>query len=57
MKIEVINIVDQDDGGAIVTVDMDGAMVRAMVKIGLLKVLIDSANAVIEEHGETEVSE
>lgn len=50
MKIEVLEIVEQEDGGVIMSVDMDDEMIIAMAKIGLLKVLTDAAEASIKEH-------
>lgn len=51
MKIEVVEIKDVDDGGALVTVDMDYEMILAMAKVGLVRVLTDAARTSIEEHG------
>lgn len=51
MKIEVLNIVELDDGGGVMTVEMDSEMISAMAKIGLLKVLTDAAEQTIKEHG------
>ena len=50
MNIEVINVVDLDDGGAVMTIEMDSEMISAMAKIGLMKVLTDAAEQTIKEH-------
>lgn len=51
MNLEVINVVDTDDGGAVMTLELDAEMLFAMAKIGLMKVLTDAAAQTIEEHG------
>lgn len=50
MKLEVLNIVAEDDGSALMTVDMDNELLVALAKIGLLKVLTDAAEKTIKEH-------
>lgn len=50
MKIDVVAINVLDDGGAMMTVDMDDEMLVAMAKIGLLKVLTDAAEQSIKDH-------
>lgn len=51
MKIDVVAINVLDDGGAMMTVDMDDEMLVAMAKIGLLKVLTDATEQAIMDHG------
>lgn len=50
-KIEVLSVEDNSDGSMIVKFDMSQDMVHAFTKIGLIKVLRDSAEKAIEEHG------
>lgn len=50
MNIEVINVVDLDDGGAVMTVEMDRETLVTMAKIGLMKVLTEAAEKTIKEH-------
>jgi hypothetical protein len=52
MKIEVVNIVEQCEDGAMMIIDMDRAALEAMAKIGLLKVLTDAAEQAIVDHAE-----
>lgn len=53
MKLEVLSMDDQDDGSAIITVDMDREMLRALARIGLLKLLEEEAKRVIDSAGES----
>jgi len=46
-KIEILEITDNDDGSANVTLEMDHDAVMIFAKIGLLKVLTDTANDVL----------
>jgi hypothetical protein len=48
-KIEVVSVNENEDGSMSVTFDMDQESVIAFAKIGLLKVLIDSAKDVLGE--------
>jgi len=48
-KIEVVSVNENEDGSMSVTFDMDQEFVIAFAKIGLLKVLIDSAKDVLGE--------
>jgi hypothetical protein len=48
-KIEVVSVNENEDGSMSVTFDMDQESVIAFAKIGLLKVLIDSAKDVLKE--------
>ena len=50
MNIEVINVVDLDDGGAVMTVDLDREALLALAKSGLIKILIEAAEQTIGEH-------
>lgn len=50
MKMDVVAINVLDDGGAMMTIDMDDETLVAMAKIGLLKVLIDAAEQAIKDH-------
>ena len=50
MKMDVVAVNVLDDGGAMMTVDMDAEMLVAMAKIGLLKVLTDAAEQSIKDH-------
>lgn len=49
---DIINIEDQEDGSAIMSVNLSQEELVTFAKIGLLKVLTDSANDAIAEHGE-----
>lgn len=51
MELQVISIADEEDGGATLTLDMDRETLLAFAKVGIVKVLTDEANRVIEEHG------
>lgn len=46
--IEIVDMKDLEDGGALVTFEMDHESTILFAKIGLLKVLTDAANKVIE---------
>ena len=48
-QIEVISVVENEDGSMNVTFDMDQESVIAFAKIGLLKVLVDAAKDVLNE--------
>lgn len=50
MNIEVINIVDLDDGGAVMTVDLDREALLALAKSGLIKILVEAAEQTIKNH-------
>ena len=52
MKFDVVEVSDKQDGGAVMTFDMDRETLVAFAKIGLLKVLTDEAERVIREHEE-----
>ena len=40
--IQIVKIVDDPDGGATVTVEMNGAACMVFIKVGLLKAITDS---------------
>ena len=48
-QIEVVSVVENEDGSMNVTFDMDQESVVAFAKIGLLKVLVDAAKEVLNE--------
>lgn len=48
-QIEVVSVVENEDGSMNVTFDMDQESVVAFAKIGLLKVLVDAAKDVLNE--------
>lgn len=52
MKIEVINLFDTDDGGAVMTIDLDGEALMALAKLGLMGALLSAAEQTIKEHAE-----
>jgi hypothetical protein len=47
--IEVVSVVENEDGSMSVTFDMDQESMKAFAKIGLLKVLMDHANETLKE--------
>jgi hypothetical protein len=51
MNMDITNISDNEDGSVTVTLDIDYESLKAFASIGILKVLSDEANRVIEEHG------
>jgi hypothetical protein len=50
MKIEFVDSHDNNDGGATFTFDLDNEALVVFAKIGLLTVLKEEANKVVEEH-------
>ena len=54
-KIEVDDFIDNDDGSAIVSFNLGPEAMKTFVEIGLLKVLKDSANRVLEDEIDTNV--
>lgn len=48
MTIKVLDIIDQEDGSAILSVDMDETTLKQLASIGLLKLITDAANEVID---------
>ena len=57
MKIEVVEIVDQEDGGALIKFDMDNEAVLMFAKIGLLQCLTETAEAAKKTHGTEELED
>lgn len=56
-RIEVLGITDNDDDSATVTLEMDHDAVMIFARIGLLKVLTDTANDVIKASEEDGIDE
>jgi hypothetical protein len=54
-KVEVDDFIDNDDGSAIVSFNLGPEAMKTFVEIGLLKVLKDSANRVLEDEIDTNV--
>jgi len=52
-KMEITKIVDNEDGTATVMFDMDWDSVRAFTKIGLMQVLVEAAQGMIEQDEES----
>lgn len=50
-NIEVVEVIDNEDGSCRIVFDVDHAAIMKFAKIGLLKVLIDSAKLAEIEHG------
>jgi hypothetical protein len=50
MKIEVVEIIENEDGSANIQFDMSSEAILAFAKIGLLHSLTDAANASAKEH-------
>ena len=48
-QIEVVSVVENDDGSMNVTFDMDHESVIAFAKVGQLKVLTDAAKDILNE--------
>jgi hypothetical protein len=57
MNMDITNISDNEDGSVTVTLDIDYESLKAFASIGILKVLSDEANRVIEEHVQEERSD
>lgn len=57
MKIEVVEIVDKEDGGALVKFDMSSEAILMFAKIGLLQCLTETAEAAKELHGSEELDD
>lgn len=51
MNITVESVTEHDDGSATVIFNMSNEATQIFAKIGLLKVLTDSANEALSEHG------
>lgn len=47
MTLKVLDVKDQEDGSAIISVDMDETTLKQLASIGLLKLISDAANEVI----------
>ena len=56
-QIEVISFTENEDGSANVVFKLDKKSVEIFVKIGLLKVLTDEANRVLDENQETSIDD
>ena len=52
-KVEVISIEDQVDGSAIVSFEMDSETIMHFAKKGLYQALVDAANKIEDEHGDS----
>lgn len=50
MKLDIVEIIDNDDGSCTVTFDMDQETLKIFAGIGINKVLLDSADKVIKEN-------
>ena len=50
MKIEVIEIRDTEDGGAILTLDLDQHTLATFAKKGILDTLREAVNAITQQH-------
>lgn len=57
MQIEVVEIVDREDGGAVIKFDMSPEAIMMFAKIGLLQCLTESAEAAKKLHGNEEFSD
>lgn len=53
MKLEVVDIKDNEDGSETLLVNMDESTIKKLASIGLLKVITDAANDIIDDHKET----
>lgn len=49
MRIEVIKVVDNEDGSAEVEFEMDSEALRAFAKIGVLKAISDAVKETVDE--------
>jgi hypothetical protein len=56
-QIEVISFTENEDGSANVVFELDKKSVEIFVKIGLLKVLTDEANRVLDQEHETSIDD
>ena len=57
MILEVLDIKDNDDGSATITVDMDQETLKTFAGIGILKVLKDSAEDIINAQNLEEIKD
>lgn len=56
-KMEITKIVDNEDGSATVMFDMDWDAIRAFAKIGLMQVLTEAAQGMLDQNEVTDEEE
>ena len=49
MKLEVVDIKDNDDGSCTITLDMENEAIQKFASIGVLKALTDAAKEIIDD--------
>ena len=54
MRIDVLDVVDREDGGANLIIDMDQKSIEQFARIGLIKVLMDAAEDTAAYHDQTD---
>jgi len=52
MAIDIVDIKDNEDGSATLSVDMDEVTLKRLASIGLLKVITDAAKNIVDEYQE-----
>jgi hypothetical protein len=56
-KMEITRIIDNEDGSATVMFDMDWDAIRAFAKIGLMQVLTEAAQSMLDQNEATDEEE
>jgi hypothetical protein len=54
MRIDVLDVVDREDGGANIIIDMDEKSTEQFARIGIIKVLTDAAEHTEAYHDQTD---
>ena len=54
MRIDVLDVIDREDGGANIIIDMDEKSTEQFARIGLIKVLTDAAEHTEAYHDQTD---
>lgn len=54
MKIDIVNVVEQADGSAVVIADLDNEAIMILAEIGFNKLMADAAERVIKEKAESD---
>jgi len=54
MRIDVLDVIDREDGGANIIIDMDEKSTEQFARIGIIKVLTDAAEATADQHDQTD---
>lgn len=54
MKIDILNIVEQADGSAVVIADLDNEAIMILAEIGFNKLMADAAERAIKEKAQSD---